>query len=85
MSDVFFLYMSFRKFSHCFPKWTTNAVVQLMKWAIIIVGFIKVGFIECKIDTNPPISPIRESRGTDMGRHLKSTRQGITKVGGMPA
>ena len=33
-----------------------------------------VGFIESKIDTNPPmrLSPRRESPGTDMGRHLKS-------------
>ena len=43
-----------------------------------------VGFIERKIDTNPlmRLSPRRESPGTDMGQHLKSARQGITKMGG---
>ena len=30
------------------------------------------------------LGPRRESPGTGMGRHLKSARQGITKVGGMP-
>ena len=51
------------------------------------VFIIIVGFIERKIDTNPLMhsSPRRESPGTDMGSHLKSARQGITKVGGMPA
>ena len=46
-----------------------------------------IGFIEHKIDTNPlmRLSPRRESPGTGMGRHLKSARQGITKVVGMPA
>ena len=46
-----------------------------------------VGFIERKIDTNPlmRLSPRRESPRTGRGRHLKSARQGITKVGGMPA
>ena len=54
------------------------------KYLIIITI---VGFIERKMDTNPLMSlrPRRESQGTDMGRHLKSARQGITKVGGMPA
>ena len=28
------------------------------------------------------LGPRRESPGTGMGRHLKSARQGITKVGG---
>ena len=48
---------------------------------------IIVGFIERKIDTNPLmcLSSRKESPGTDMGRHLKSARQGITKVEGMPA
>ena len=47
---------------------------------------IIIGFIERKVDTNPlmRLSPRRESPGTDMGRHVKSARQGITKVGGMP-
>ena len=40
-----------------------------------------------KIDKNPlmRLSPRRESPGTDTGRDQKSARQGITKVGGMPA
>ena len=44
------------------------------------------GFVEPKIDTNPPmsLSPRRESPGTNMGRYPKSARQGITKVEGMP-
>ena len=48
---------------------------------------IIVGFIERKIDTNPlmRLSPRRNSPGTGMGQHPKSARQGITKVGGMPA
>ena len=48
---------------------------------------IIVQFMEPKIDTNPLMhfSPRRESQATDMGRHLKSTSRGITKVGGMPA
>ena len=48
---------------------------------------IIVGFIECKIDTNPLmcLSPRRESLRTGMGQHLKSASQGITKVGGLPA
>ena len=39
------------------------------------------------IHTNPlmRLSPRRESPGTGMGQHLKSARQGITKVEGMPA
>ena len=47
---------------------------------------IIIGFIERKIDTNPLmcLSPRNESPGTGMGRHLKSTHKGITKVGGMP-
>ena len=55
-------------------------------WLLLILIII-VGFIEHKIDTNPLmcLSPRRDSPETDMGRHLKSTRQGITKVGGMPA
>ena len=57
--------------------------VSLLKLIIII---IIVGIIEHKIDTNPLmcLSPRRESPGTDMGQHLKSACQGITKVGGMP-
>ena len=54
---------------------------------IIIIIIIIVGFIEHKLDTNPlmHLSPRRESPGTGMGGHLKSTRQGVTKVGVMPA
>ena len=39
------------------------------------------------MDTNPlmRLRPRREIPGTDMGQYLKSARQGITKVGGMPA
>ena len=57
--------------------------MDLSPTIIIII----VGFIECKIDTNPlmRLSPRRESPGTGMGRHLKSARQDIIKVGGMPA
>ena len=52
-----------------------------------ILHYIIVGFIERKIDTNSlmRLSPRRECPGTGMGRHLRSARQGITKVGGMPA
>ena len=48
-----------------------------------LIIIIIVRFIERKIDTNPlmHLSPRRESPGTDMGRQLKSSRQGITKVG----
>ena len=42
-----------------------------------------VGFTECKIGTDS-LSPRRDSPGTDMGRHLKSAPQGITKEWGMP-
>ena len=44
-------------------------------------------FIWHKINTNPlmHLCPRRESPGTGLGRHPKSARQGITKVGGMPA
>ena len=54
---------------------------------IVIIIIIIVGFIERKIDTNPlmRLSPRRNSPGTDMGQHPKGARQGITKVGGMPA
>ena len=52
-----------------------------------IIIIIIVRFIERKIDTNPlmRLGPRRESPETGMGQHLKSARQGITKVGGMPA
>ena len=52
-----------------------------------VIVIILVGFIECKIDTNPLMrcSLRRESPGTDMGQHLMKGNQGITKVGGMPA
>ena len=58
-------------------------ILQLISVHIIII--IRVGFIERKIDTNPlmRLSPRRESPETDMGRHLKSASQGITKVGGI--
>ena len=46
----------------------------------IIIIVIIVGFIERKIDTNP-VSPRRNSPGTDMAQHPKSAHQGITKVG----
>ena len=52
--------------------------------AFLIIIIVVVGFIERKINTNP-LSPRRESPVIGMGRHLKSARQGITKVGGMPA
>ena len=56
-------------------------------YAVCCFIIIIVGFIERKIDTNPlmRLSPRRQSPGTGMGRHLKSARQGVTKVGGMPA
>ena len=55
-----------------------NAIGQL----IIII--ILEGFIECKIDTNPVMcsSPRKDGPGrTGMGQYLKSTSQGMTKVG----
>ena len=59
-------------------------VSQFTYFCIII---IIVGFIEHKIDVNPLMhcSPRRDSTGTNIGLYPKSTRQGITKVGGMPA
>ena len=59
---------------------------EALQWIRLLPGsqiIIIVGFIERKIDTNPRmrLNPRRERRGTDMGRHLKSTRQGITNVG----
>ena len=47
-----------------------------------MLDIIIVEFIERKYDTNPLMCPRRESPGTDIGRHLKSVRQGITKGGG---
>ena len=56
---------------------------------IIIVGFVSIlRYINTTIIIIIIImllSPRRESPGTGMGRHLKSARQGITKVVGMPA
>ena len=48
-----------------------EGVSDLFTFIIIIVGFI-----ECKIDTNPlmRLSPRRESPGTGMGRHLKTMK-----------
>ena len=50
----------------------------------VLIIIIIVQFIEFKNDTNRlmHLSPRRECPGTGMGRHLKSTRLGITKVGG---
>ena len=60
----------------CYIK---EAHIVVFSEAIIII----LKFIDSKIDINPLMSliPRRERPGTDMGRHLKSTRQGITKVG----
>ena len=65
------------------PHKITPKIQEWQQRLIIII----IGFIWRKIDTNPlmRLSPRRESPGTSMGRHLKSARQGITKVGGMPA
>ena len=57
---------------------------------IIIVGFVSIlryinTTIIIIIIIIMRLSPRRESPGTGMGRHLKSARQGITKVVGMPA